>query len=52
MDKWFAKSTCPHSLSIEWNLIRLGGHALETVTNTVHKTLPGGGGVDRGGIEN
>ena len=52
MDKWFPKSTCQHSLSIEWNLIRLGGHALETVTNNVHKTLPGGGGVDRGGREN
>ena len=34
-------------LSFEWNLIRLGGPAHEIVTNTVHKTLPGGGGVVR-----
>ena len=28
-----------HSLSIEWNLIRLGGSAHGIVTKTVHKTL-------------
>ena len=32
-------------LSFEWNSIRLGGHAHGIVTKTVHKTLPGGGGV-------
>ena len=31
-------------LSIEWNMIGLGGHAHGIVTNTVHKTLPEGGG--------
>ena len=30
--------------SIEWNSIRLSGPAHGTVTKTVHKTLPGGGG--------
>ena len=34
-------------LSIEWNLIRLGGPAHGLVTKTVHKTLPGDG---RGGV--
>ena len=37
---------CVYLLSFEWNSIRLGGHAHEIVTKTVHKTLPGGG---RGG---
>ena len=39
--------TCPNIilLSFKWNLIRLGGHAHEIVTKTVHKTLPGGGRV-------
>ena len=32
-------------LSIEWNSIRLSGPAHGIVTKTVHKTLPGGGGV-------
>ena len=36
-------------LSIEWNSIRLGGPAHGIVTKTVHKTLPGGGGVQGGG---
>ena len=31
-------------ISIEWNLIRLGGPVHGIVTKTVHKTLPGGGG--------
>ena len=30
-------------LSLEWNSMRLGGHAHGIVTKTVHKTLPGGG---------
>ena len=36
------------SLSIKWNLIRLGGPAHGIVTKTVHKTLLGGGGGGRG----
>ena len=32
-------------ICLEWNLIRLGGPAHGIVTKTVHKTLPGGGGV-------
>ena len=28
-------------LSIEWNLLRLGGPTHGIVTKTVHKTLPG-----------
>ena len=31
-------------LLIEWNLIRLGGHAHGIVTKTVHKTQSGGEG--------
>ena len=31
-------------MSLEWNLIRLGGPAHGIVTKTVHKTLPGDGG--------
>ena len=38
-----------HSLSIEWNSIRLGGPAHGIVIKTVHKTLPGGGGGPWGG---
>ena len=37
-----------NSLSFEWNSIRLGGHEHGIVTKTVHKTLPGGGGGQRG----
>ena len=41
-------------LPIEWNLIRLSGHAYGIVTNTVHKTLPGlvgaNGGVVGSGV--
>ena len=49
-------TTLKFSLLIEWNLIRLGGHAHGIVTKTVHKTLPGcgggqGGGVGRGVVE-
>ena len=33
------------SLSIQWNLIRLGGPAHGIVTKTVQNTLPGGGRV-------
>ena len=29
-----------HSLSIQWNSIRLGGHAHGIGTQTVHETLP------------
>ena len=36
-------------LSIEWNSIRLSGPAHGIVTKTVQKTLPGGGGGQRGG---
>ena len=35
------KSVCI-SLSMEWNLIRLGSLAHGIVTKTVHKTLPEG----------
>ena len=33
------------SLSIEWNLIRLGGTTHGILTKTVHKTLPGVQGI-------
>ena len=36
-------------MSFEWNSIRLGGPAHGIVTKTVHKTLPGSGGVKRVG---
>ena len=36
-------------LSIEWNSIRIGGPSHRIVTETVHKTLQGGGG-DEGGL--
>ena len=38
---------CINCHKIEWNLIRLGGHAHGIVTKTVHKTLPGGVGANR-----
>ena len=33
------------SLSFKWNLIRLGGPSHGIVTKTVHKVVPGGGGI-------
>ena len=36
-------------MSIEWNSIRLSDPAHWVVTRTVHKNLPGGGGVRGGG---
>ena len=36
----YCKNILSFSLSIECNLIKLGGPAHEIVTKTVHKTLP------------
>ena len=49
-DRPIAYTWLLHVLSIEWNLIRLGGPAHRILNKTVHKTLPGGGGVQGWGV--